>query len=422
MARSSVFALATLAILLSSAGAQQVGEWQQCGGQGYTGPTQCVSTAVCTALNAFFSQCIPCNQGGVCATTTPTSTTTSTTSTPSSPPSASGPLRYVGVNIAGFDFGCNTEGSCTASAAWPPLLQYFGHDGEGQMKHFVNDDGFNAFRLPVGWQFLTNNVLGGPVVEANLNTYNDLVNACLNTAPTTVCIIDIHNYARWNGGIIGQGGPTNAQFAATWSTIAAKYKANPRIIFGIMNEPHDVPDINAWATTVQAAVTAIRQAGATTQMILLPGNNWTSAQTFVSNGSAAALSKVVNLDGSTTNLVFDVHKYLDSDNSGTMPECTTNNIDIAWAPLATWLRDNKRQAFNTETGGGNTASCIQRMCEQIAFQAQNSDVFLGYVGWSAGNFDPSYVLSEVPTNTGSGWRRSRSGVWVWLEESRGFLF
>ena len=59
-------------------------------------------------------------------------------------------------------------------------------------------------------------------------------------------------------------------------------------------------------------------------------------------------------------------------------------------------------------------SCITRMCQQIAFQAQNSDgeytslhvgsdvcvltppstpVFLGYVGWSAGNFQPgSYVL------------------------------
>jgi endoglucanase len=28
-----------------------------------------------------------------------------------------------------------------------------------------------------------------------------------------------------------------------------------------MNEPHDVPDINLWAETVQAAVTAIRNAG-----------------------------------------------------------------------------------------------------------------------------------------------------------------
>jgi len=52
-------------------------------------------------------------------------------------------------------------------------------------------------------------------------------------------------------------------------------------------------------------------------MILLPGNNFTSAEKFVSNGSADALSKVVNLDGSIDNLIFDVHKYLDSDNSGT---------------------------------------------------------------------------------------------------------
>jgi endoglucanase len=84
-----------------------------------------------------------------------------------------------------------------------------------------------------------------------------------------------------------------------------------------MNEPHDVPDINLWAQSVQAAVTAIRNAGATTQLILLPGNNWTSAQTFVSNGSADALAKVTNPDGSITGLIFDVHKYLDSDNSGT---------------------------------------------------------------------------------------------------------
>jgi len=58
-----------------------------------------------------------------------------------------------------------------------------------------------------------------------------------------------------------------------------------------------VPDIKAWAQTVQAVVTAIRNAGATTQMILLPGNNWTSAATYVSNGSADALGNVTNPDG-----------------------------------------------------------------------------------------------------------------------------
>ncbi len=62
-------------------------------------------------------------------------------------------------------------------------------------------------------------------------------------------------------------------------------------------------------------LTAPLASSATSQIILLPGNNWTSAKTFVSNGSGAALMKVTNPDGSMTNLVFDVHKYLDSDNS-----------------------------------------------------------------------------------------------------------
>lgn len=36
---------------------------------------------------------------------------------------------------------------------------------------------------------------------------------------------------------------------------------------------------------------------------------------------------------------------------------------------------------------------VTYMCQQIAYQAQNSDVILGYVGWAAGNFQPgSYVL------------------------------
>ncbi|KAJ6540843.1 carbohydrate-binding module family 1 protein/Glycoside hydrolase family 5 protein [Mycena vulgaris] len=410
MPTRTVYPLAFIALLAASAQGQGA-VWSQCGGQGWEGATTCVAGSTCTALNSFYSQCIP----GSATTTTvastpPASTTATSTSTatgssgtcaPNSPAPGSGTLQLVGVNIAGFDFGCNTDGSCTASAAFPPLTQYFGKDGKGQMTHFVNDDGYNVFRLPVGWQFLTNDVLGGPVNQTNLAKYDALIQTCLATG--AYCIIDIHNYARWNKGIIGQGGPTNAQFAATWSELATAYKNTPKVIFGIMNEPHDVPDINLWAASVQAAVTAIRNAGATTQMILLPGNDWTSAAAFISNGSGDALKKVVNPDGSVTNLIFDVHKYLDHDNSGTNAECTTNNIAEAWAPLTQWLRCNGRQAFNTETGGGNTQSCITAMCQQIAYQAQNSDVILGYVGWAAGNFDVSYVLSELPAGSGSSW-------------------
>lgn len=104
------------------------------------------------------------------------------------------------------------------------------------MNHFFRDTGMNTFRVPVGWQFLLNNNLGGTLDSNNWNTYDAQIQGCLNTG-AALCIIDIHNYARWNGAIVGQGGPTNAQFASLWSQIATKYKNNNKIVFGLMNEP-----------------------------------------------------------------------------------------------------------------------------------------------------------------------------------------
>lgn len=113
-------------------------------------------------------------------------------------------------------------------------------------------------------------------------------------------------------------------------------------------------------------MTAIRGAGATAQMILIPGNDWTSAQQMPTQ-SGPALLKVTNPDGGTDGIVFDVHKYLDADNSGTHADCVTDNVADAFSPLADWLRANKRLALNSETGGGNTASCEKYLCQQIAF-------------------------------------------------------
>ncbi|KAG1741454.1 glycoside hydrolase family 5 protein [Suillus paluster] len=347
------------------------------------------------------------------------------------------PLRFAGVNIAGFDFGCGIDGTCIISQTVPPVYQLSGVDGLGQMQHFVQNDGYNVFRLPVGWQYLTYNQMTGVLNETQFANYNMLVSDCLSTG--ALCEIDIHNYARYDGEIIGQGGPSNEIFAELWYNIASYWKNEPNVIFGVMNEPHDIPvshsqnsprdDVNVaerrtstlgqslfrYALFVprlqilliilgnKCAVTAIRETGATTQMILLPGNNYTSAQTFVSSGSAEALGMVRNPDGTITNLIMDVHKYLDYDNSGTHAPCVTNNIEDAWYPLSTWLRENGRQALNTETGGGNVDSCVGYISQQIGYQAANSDVILGYLGWSAGSFAADYVLSQVPYYNGTGW-------------------
>lgn len=34
----------------------------------------------------------------------------------------------------------------------------------------------------------------------------------------------------------------------------------------------------------------------------------------------------------------------------------------------------------------------------------NSDVYLGYIGWSAGSFSTTYELNETPTGSGNNWQ------------------
>lgn len=270
----------------------------------------------------------------------------------------------------------------------------------GQMTHFVNDDNFNIFRLPVPWQFLVNNTLGGPLNPTNAASYDALVQACLATGAS--CIIDIHNYARWNGGIIGHpGGPTNAQFVSVWTQLAAKYGYTNRILFALMNQPHDMGSVSDWAASLQAVVTAIRPL-APNNLLLLPGSDYQSAGALP-NGAGPSLLSVLNPDGTAKNLLFDVHQYLDSDRSGTHASCVTDNIDTAWEPLTKWLRLHGRRAIVTETGGGNVASCFTDLCNEVAYLNANNDVIAGVVGWAAGAFGQDYVLTETPYKSGGQW-------------------
>ena len=82
----------------------------------------------------------------------------------SSPTPRATKVQYAGVNIAGFDFGCTIDGTCSLTGTSKPYDIVSGANALGQMNHFVKDDTLNAFRLPVGWQFLVNGQLGGQYV------------------------------------------------------------------------------------------------------------------------------------------------------------------------------------------------------------------------------------------------------------------
>nr|XP_019048097.1 hypothetical protein I302_01862 [Kwoniella bestiolae CBS 10118]OCF27027.1 hypothetical protein I302_01862 [Kwoniella bestiolae CBS 10118] len=289
--------------------------------------------------------------------------------------------RLGGVNLAGCDFGMDTNGTVYCP-------------GTDQISHFASK-GSNLFRLPVGWQYLVGNNQASTSLDATFfATYDNLVKTALATG--SYVMIDIHNYARWNGGVVGQGGPTDANFASLWSLLAAKYKSESKVIFGIMNEPHDI-DISKWATTVQAAVNAIRAAGATTQSIALPGNQWTHPEGWTSGTNDPLLSITDPADSSGSLLIIDAHKYYDGDGSGQSTECVTNAVDV-YTAFRTWLKAHNKKAIISETGGGNTASCQTNVGQALKYISENTDAFIGFTVWSAGSFDSSYALSITPVN------------------------
>ncbi|KZS87207.1 cellulase-domain-containing protein [Sistotremastrum niveocremeum HHB9708] len=397
-----MFKSLTAILLLAVTVSAQAPEWGQCGGIGWSGATTCASGSVCTYSNPYYSQCLPGTASSTSTTTTTTSqstttsstskSTTSTSTTTSSTPTSSGysGAFLQGVNLSGFDFGANTDGSYTVPKGLsPPPTSQIGH---------FSGEGVNIYRVPFPWA-LAQSSLGATISSQFFSEYDAVVNVALQAG--AYVIVDVHNYARWNGAIIGEsGGPTNAQFANLWSQLAAHYASQPKIIFGVMNEPHDLTSVTDWATSVQAAVTAIRGAGATSQLILIPGSSWASAQALPTEAGPALLN-VKDHDGTVSKLIFDVHKYLDSDNSGTHADCVTDNVPV-FQTLVSWLQENgNRQALLSETGGGNTASCETDLLSQLTYVKSAYPTMIGYSIWAAGSFATSYVLSVTPNADGS---------------------
>ncbi|KII94195.1 glycoside hydrolase family 5 protein [Plicaturopsis crispa FD-325 SS-3] len=365
-----------LGVLVAAAAARaQQGVYSQCGGIGWTGSTTCVAGSSCVVANDYYSQCLPVS---------------STASSSAAVPSSTGAtLPYLGgVNTAGYDFSVATDGSFTGPPVSPPPAQY---------EHF-GSQGANLFRVPFAWQLMTP-TLGGSINETFFEIYDTTVQAALSASSSPYVIIDLHNYARWNGEIIGQGGPTNDQYTSLWTQLAAKYASQDHVIFGLMNEPHDLNSVPDWADSVQAAVNAIRAAGAD-NFLLLPGSSYASAQAFPTE-AGPYLVKVTDPLGDTSKLIFDVHKYLDSDNSGTHAECVTNNVDVL-TTLVSFLKSNgNRQAILSETGGGNVASCETDLGQELAYIKENSDTIVGWSLWAAGAFDTTYILTLTPNANGT---------------------
>lgn len=301
-------------------------------------------------------------------------------------------VELAGVNLASAEFGeQNLPGVYNKDYVYP---------GTADVDIYAKLH-MNVIRLPFRWERLQQ-TLGAELDPVELGRLKTIVQYA-NDLGISV-ILDPHNYGRYTvgttAGIIGTDVEI-AAFADFWSRLAAIYAANPKVIFGLMNEPHDMPSTESWLSAANAAIAAIRTAGAQ-NLVLVPGNGWTGAHSWANSYYGTPNSNVMQgVVDPSNNFAFELHQYLDSDSSGTKAPCVSETIGVERVQQVTeWLRTNHFRGFLGEFNGGANDVCYRAIDGLVSYLGQNADVWTGWAVWAGGPWWGENILTVQPRADG----------------------
>jgi endoglucanase len=265
-------------------------------------------------------------------------------------------VSLTGVNIAGAEFGHKFPGIYGRDYFYPKpsTIDYFAAKG------------MNIIRLPVRWERLQR-YLGADLDEKEMQRIDTVVNYA--TSKRMKIIIDIHNYAKYFGSVIGAPELPKTALGNLWRQIASRYKHNELVVFGLMNEPVKLRT-ETWLEAVNDTIDKIRQTGAK-NLILVPGNRWSSARDWMSAKHGTANSQVMaNVMDPKENFVFEVHQYFNRDFTGTHPDCQSAEIGIKLLiPFTQWARQRHKRGFLGEFGVGDNPMCLDTLDRVLKFMA-----------------------------------------------------
>jgi endoglucanase len=312
-----------------------------------------------------------------------------------SPAASLGDILLTGVSLAGAEFG---EGSL------PGVYNiHYTYPTAAEVDYFVGK-GMNTFRLPFRWERLQQ-TLNGPFNAAELGRLDAFVDYA--TGRGAYVVLDPHNYARYYGSVIGGGAVPHFSFADFWSRLSNEYKDNEHVIFGLMNEPNTMPT-EQWRDAANAAIAAIRNTGAT-NLILVPGNAWTGAHSWLQNWYGTPNANVMlGIVDPGDNFAFEVHQYLDDNSSGGSSQIVSATIgQERLADFTDWLHANNRKGFlgefavaNSTIGTSGSQIGDEAIDNMLDYMETNGDVWLGWTWWAAGPWWGNYMFTLEPTNLG----------------------
>ncbi|MEO8389361.1 MAG: cellulase family glycosylhydrolase [Polaromonas sp.] len=379
-------------------------------------------------------------------------------------------MPAMGTNLSGMEWAKPGLRANTSSA---PNL-HFTVPRKADVAYLANC-GFMKNRLPIQWELLQpmlHDTVANAAAKAAIGNpgafhagYEAFITGVLDAhaAAGTRCIIDNHNYGRYqdfrfqsDGSVIGLTVPpsllrpytTNsvqiqsrifslalgatlkvANFTDFWTRAATKWKNHPGFGgYGLMNEPHDMPkpggiiasneeavkggeDLTIWPTFAQAAIQAIRAVD-TVNPIYVSGNLYDSAMYIGTKNPGFPLAG--------TNLVYEVHMYLDAFSNGAFFDYDTEvakNYSAGFGSGAIkastgmdrlkiavdWAKAKGVKLALTEVGMPIDDPRWETMFAQAAvFAAQSGcEVYT----WMGGNHWPihNYAINHVP-----GWHQNKT--------------
>jgi endoglucanase len=290
-------------------------------------------------------------------------------------------LRYTGINIAGAAFGSKVlPGKHGTHYFYPKAasIDYFASKG------------MNIIRVPFRWERLQRRI-GADLDEDELRLLDGVVDYA--TSKNIYVLLDPHNYATYFGTVLGTPDLPIERLATFWGLLADHYKKNPKVFFGLMNEPKEIA-ADTWLSAVNASIAEIRRRGAD-NTVFVPGVSWTSARNWLKS-SADVMRQVVD---PKENYVYEVHQYFDQDFRGTRPECRDpTSIRATLTGFTNWAREHHKRGFLGEFAVGPDHNCLDLLDELLKFMEENSDVWVGWTYWAAGPFAKNYFTNLEPSD------------------------
>ena len=305
--------------------------------------------------------------------TWPSTTLNQSTSAANTPP-------WKGVNEGGIQFGYNFDSLPVTEA-----------------QTYYKNRGMNIVRFPVGWEMLQPNLCTGSTTlsSTELTKLDNAVS--MITAAGMDILIDLHNYGSYNysyfstcasppdAGTINLT-TTQGYFANFWGQIAAHYASNAKVKFDLMNEPHVVTAAQM-ATAAQAAINAIRTAGANQYIFVEGGNSYADCRQIQYDAGPAFLT----LTDSQNKLIAECHNYFDSSNSGSSDVASTGAGLDRVTTATTYAQAHNIKLFLGEFGIGFTPSMYTEGKAAMDYmQAHMDSGSGGWVGWTAWGGGPNW--------------------------------